>query len=187
MRAFDILDDRVLKGIQVTGQPPAVVLGRGTDMTVVWLGRQDAPGLVSTRCVEASVVTNVGVMPLYDGGGEPNGHHLLVKPDPRIQDDNRALVCWRFPSGDFGASRIVAPQGVRVVAQGVRRLEGPRFGEVAETMAILQPGQELRAHRNFGEYTHAVLKWDGEELSVLTGGPEVFGVTKTTEKELVAS
>lgn len=128
---------------------------------------QRRPGLATwTRdhpmdgCVEISVVTDAGVMPLYGRDGKPNGRYLLVKPDPRIEDDSRTLVCWRFPSGDFGASRIVAPQGVRVVAQGVRRLEGPRFGEVAEMMAILKPGQELRAHRS-GSCTHAALRWDG--------------------------
>lgn len=137
-------------------------------------------------CMEIPVVTDAGVMPLYGEGGEPNGRYLLVKPDPRIQDDNRALVCWRFPSGNFGASRILIADGVRVVAQGVRRLECPRFGEVAEMMAILNPGQELRAHRS-GSRTHAVLRWDGRELSVLTGGPEVFDIAETRQKELVAS
>lgn len=136
---------------------------------------------------EIPVVTDAGVMPLYGGGGEPNGRYLLVKPDPRIHGDTRVLVCWRFPSGDFGASRIGVPEGVRVIAQGVRRLEGPRFGEVAEAMAILQPGQELRARRDSGECTHAVLRWDGRELSVLAGGPEVFEAVEVRQKELVAS
>lgn len=244
MRAFEILGDHVLDGIQVTGQFLAVMLGGGTTRpTFVRLGRQDAPGLVSIRLspcprrgeeetgsyydkgsfpqrrceecgalytpwvcrrkrgssrgwarvhpengvAEIPVVTTAGVMPLYGKNGELNGHHILVRPDPMIQDDSRVLICWRFPSGDFGASRIV-PQGVRVVAQGLRRLEYPRFGEVAEIMAILRPGEDLRAHRygNGVNCTHAVLRWDGEKISVLAGGPEIFNA-EIGQEELVAS
>lgn len=190
MRAFEVLGNRVFRGIEVKGEPPAVVLGGG-DLRLpirVGVGWQDAAGLI---CSQQGMrgICQAGVMPLYGRDGKPNGRFFIVKPDLKIQNDTRTLVCWRFPSGRHGAAQIRV-EGIRVISQGVRMLPAPDCGEVAEVLAIIQPGQELWANRS-GQgisYTHARLVWDGQILLVRTGWSEIFkGQSKEHELLVQAS
>lgn len=120
-----------------------------------------------------NLLIDVGVVALKDANG-PTGKYLIVAPRPG--KDNRALVFWSFRSGYRGNATIEADAGVTVIARDVAWHSGQgNLGETAEMLAVLKPGQKLhgwRSGRNVQD-THAVLTYDGKQVTVTLGGEEV--------------
>lgn len=118
-------------------------------------------------------IFDVAVIQLKDGEGKPNGKYLIVAPRG---EDNRILVLWRVESGYRGSASITAGEGVTVIARDTSWHSGRgSLGETAEMLAILRPGQELRASRSGRrvQETEARLGYDGKAISVTFGGEEM--------------
>ena len=128
-------------------------------------------------------IDEVGVIALRDKKtGEYNGRHLIVAPRGQ---DNRALILWRVSSGYRGGADITAGDGVRVVAEDSAWHSGRgSLGSTAEMLAVLSPGQELRASRSGRrvQSNRARLTWDGEEVKVVFGDDSLFIATGADEE-----
>ncbi len=114
-------------------------------------------------------IQDAGVMQLE------SGKMLIVAP----RQGNRILVLWRFESGYRGGAEITAGEGVKVVAADKAWHSGRgNMGETAEMLAIMEPGQELRAERSGRhiEETHARLRYDGTNIIVEYGDETLFAV-----------
>jgi hypothetical protein len=124
-----------------------------------------------------SVVLDAGIIALKDTEGKPNGTYLIVAPRG---GDNRVLVLWRVQSGYRGSAKITAGEGVTVIASDSSWHSGRgSLGETAEMLAILNPGQELRASRSGRRVqdSKAKLVYDGRTISVTFGGEELEAAT----------
>ena len=120
----------------------------------------------------------MSVIALKDAEGKPNGKHLIVAP--RNGGDDRVLVLWRVGSGYRGSVSITAGEGVTVIASDTSWHSGRgNLGETAEMLAILKPGQVLRASRSgrHVQNTRARLAYDGKTITATFGGEEMEAAT----------
>lgn len=183
MKTFTVHEDGVNEGIAVDMTPyPHVTLGDGGHKRATWiaLGKRDVDAVVVRSGKEGDsrvVIKDAAIIALKDGEGKPNGKYLIVAPRG---SDNRALVLWRVPSGYRGSASIKAGEAVKVIASDSSWHSGRgSLGSTAEMLAILAPGQELRASRSGRrvQETKAVLKYDGQKISVTFGGEELEAAT----------
>ncbi len=205
MKAYDVKGTEVSRGIPVSTEPYAkIAFGEGGHKRATWipLGKNDANSIVvktpiTTRkwngqeyeTVETGnftvTVEDVGVIALKDKNtGEPNGRFLIVAP--RNGSDNRILVLWRVSSGYRGSASIKAGEGVTVIGSDQSWHSGRgSLGSTAEMLAILKPGQELRASRSGRrvQENRARLTWDGKEIKVVYGDDSLFDVVGADEPE----
>ncbi len=175
MKTYDVKGAEVSKGIVIVLEPyPHIVLGEGGNKRATWipLGKRDAEFII-VRTPFTAQIEDVSVIALKDAEGKPNGKHLIVAP--RNGGDNRILVLWRVSSGYRGSASISAGEGVTVIASDFSwHSERGSLGETAEMLAILKPGQELRASlsgRGLKE-TEGKLTYDGA-IKVIFGGEEM--------------
>jgi hypothetical protein len=200
MKTYDINGTEVREGIAVALDPyPHVVLGEGGHKRATWiaLGKRDAESIiVRTPVLEdrwnsesgkyerqdtgrtLSQIKDVVIIALKDTEGKPNGKYLIVAP--RNGGDNRVLVLWRVSSGYRGGAGISAGEGVTVIASDSSWHSGRgNLGETAEMLAILKPGQELRASRSGRrvQNSKAKLVYDGKTITVTFGGEEMEAAT----------
>lgn len=173
MKAYDVNGSEVQEGIQVADNPyPHIVLGEGGHKRATWvpLGNRDAG-----RIVEEGKIVDVDIIVLRDKEtNEPTGKYLIVKS--RNVNDNRMLILWRVKSGYRGGSSIEPGDGVIVIASDNSWHSGRgNLGITAETLAVLKPGQELKASISGRrvQNTRAILKYDGESIAVTFGGDEL--------------
>lgn len=205
MKAFDVSGTEVSRGIPVSTEPYAKIsFGEGGHKRATWipLGNRDTDAImvktpITTRkwngeayeTVETGnfnvTVEDVGVIALKDKNtGEPNGRYLIVKP--HNGSDNRVLVLWRVSSGYRGSAGITAGEGVTVLGSDQSWHSGRgSLGSTAEMLAILKPGQELRASRSGRrvQENRARLTWDGEKIEVVFGDDSLFDVVGEDEPE----
>jgi hypothetical protein len=184
MKTFSVFNQEVNLGIAVVAEPYLhVVLGEGGHKSATWipLGKHDVGQIV----VEGKIA-DVGVIALKDAEGKPTGKYLIVAP--RGVDD-RILVFWSVSSGYRGSANITPGEGVTVIAKDVAWHSGRgNLGEDAEILAILKPGQVLKASMSGRrmQYTKAVLTYDGASVSVIFGGGEMEeALVDTVEGEYV--
>jgi hypothetical protein len=150
--------------------------------------------MMDITCNLCGVAPSLGVhpnegnlRPVFEGGNvgrasikeasvivlKSNGYLIVA---PRNGDDNRVLVLWRVSSGFRGSASITAGEGVMVIASDSSWHSGRgNLGETAEMLAILKPGQELRASRSGRRVqgTRAKLIYDGKTISTIFGGEEM--------------
>lgn len=199
MKTYDV-GTEVREGIAVNLEPyPHIVLGEGGHKRATWiaLGKRDAKSIiVRTPILEdrwdsesgkyekkdtgrtLNQVKDVSVIALKDAEGKPNGKYLIVSP--HNGGDNRVLVLWRVSSGYRGGASISAGEGVTVIASDSSWHSGRgNLGETAEMLAILKPGQELRASRSGRRVqdSKAKLVYDGKTITVTFGGEEMEAAT----------
>lgn len=200
MKVYDIHGTKVCEGIVVEEEPyPHIVLGKGGHKRATWiaLGKRDAKDIIQRTPVmerrwnsekseykmvdtgrATARIKDVSIIALKDAEGKPNGKYLIVAP--RNGGDNRVLVLWRVSSGYRGEAIITAGEGVTVIASDSSwHSSRGSLGETAEMLAILKPGQELRASRSgcSVQNTKAKLVYDGYTISVTFGGEEMEAAT----------
>ncbi|MFA5172843.1 MAG: hypothetical protein WC435_00365 [Candidatus Paceibacterota bacterium] len=125
----------------------------------------------SGEILSSAVIKNVGIIKTE------KGMHLIVAPK---EDDNRALILWSVSSGYRGSASISANEGVKVIATDESWHSGRgNLGSTAEMLAILEPGQQLIASRSGRRVqgTRGILTYDGENVTVVFGGNEIFAAT----------
>jgi hypothetical protein len=123
-------------------------------------------------------ISDVGIIALKDAEGKPNGRYLIVAP--RQGTDDRALVLWRVSSGYRGDANITPGEDVMVIAKDSSWHSGRgNLGSTAEMLAVMKPGQELRASRSGRrvQNTSVKLVYDGQNISVVSGGEEMEAAT----------
>ena len=163
MKSFEVNGEEIREGIPVSSEPyPHIVLGDGGNKraTRVPLLKSD-----SEKIIRNYLINNVSILKLKDAGG-----YLIIAP--RDGSDNRILVLWRVASGFRGSASITHGEGVTIIAKDSAWHSGRgNLGETAEILAVLSPGQELRASRSGRrvENTRAKLVWDGKNINVAFG------------------
>ena len=185
MKVYDVCETEVSGGVEVVLEPyPHIVLGEGGHKRATWiaLGKRDTESIiVRTPILEdhtMNKISEVSVVALKDDDGKLNGKYLIVAP--RNNNDDRVLVLWRVSSGYRGSASISAGEGVTVIARDSSWHSGRgNLGETAQMLAILKPGQGLRASRSGRRVqdTSAKLAYDGTNISVTFGGEEMEAAT----------
>jgi len=184
MKTYNIVGSTVKDGIPVSLDPyPHIVLGEGGHKRTTWipLGKRDANDIIVRSPAEGAVgvapatVSDVSVIALNDTATRtPNGKYLIVAPRSGV--DDRVLVLWRVSSGYRGSAGIYADEGVTVIAKDSSWHSGQgSLGVTAEILAILKPGQELRASISGRrvQSPRAKLVYDDRTITVTNGGEEM--------------
>ncbi|UZE93126.1 MAG: hypothetical protein IB617_03145 [Candidatus Nealsonbacteria bacterium] len=175
MKCFKTIEDQICVGIPVDQNPyPHVTLGEGGHKRATWvsIGKRDVD-IISSQ----GKILRAGVIALRDKETkELTGKFLIVAERPTA--DNRILLLWRIKSGYRGSAGINADRNVQVIAiDSSWHSGGGALGETAEILVVLNPGDELRAHRTgrrVENKNYLLLRYDGKNIEVKIGDENII-------------